>query len=650
MTYLALRKLRHLIPFGVLVQFVAASPIAAQSKPHAATPRAPAAHAATVAIPIEVTEASITDLAEAMSTGKVTSLQLVNAYLARIAAYDHAGPELNTIIRLNPTARKDAAARDLERKQGHVRGPLHGIPIIIKDNYDTGDMPTSGGSLALANSQPAHDGFLVKKLRNAGAVVIAKSNLHELAAGITSISSLGGQTRNPYDPTRCPGGSSGGTGAAIAASFATIGWGTDTCGSIRIPSAFGNLVGLRPTQGMVSRTGIVPLSHTQDIGGPLARTVTDLAIALDISVGFDPADSATRVLRDRALPRFQQSLDRNALRTARIGVLLPYFVDTEAEIADTVRAAIAAMRAQGATIVQLPVTEFDTLIAGTRVIDMETKFDLAEYLKSVPNAPVHSLHEILDRGLYDKQLEVRFRTADTVTSLNSDARKLTLRRQGLMRARMERIMDSLSLDAVAYPTMRQRPVFFGETQLGTTCALSAQTGLPAISFQAGFSADGLPIGIELLGRAFTDAKLVSLAFAFEQSGSHRRAPSTTPALVAGHAPVNAPFVVRASTRNTSVNGRFVYDAMHSALQWNVTLGGISPEKVLAIVLRRTNASESATAGTSRVIMRLLGPGMNHANGVLTLSETDRRALRDGRLTLALYDASGTSETKLAGNK
>jgi hypothetical protein len=175
---------------------------------------------------------------------------------------------------------------------------MHGIPVIIKDNYDTGDMPTSAGSLALATSQPARDGFVVQRLREAGAIILAKSNLHELAAGITSISSLGGQTRNPYDPTRCPGGSSGGTGAAIAASFAAVGWGSDTCGSIRYPSAYASLFGLRPTMGMVSRAGIVPLSHTQDIGGPLARTATDLAIALDVTVGYDSADATTRVLRD----------------------------------------------------------------------------------------------------------------------------------------------------------------------------------------------------------------------------------------------------------------------------------------------------------------------------------------------------------------
>ncbi|MEQ1691306.1 MAG: amidase family protein, partial [Gemmatimonas sp.] len=464
---------------------------------------------------VEVTEASITELRAAMANRRVTSVQLVNAYLARIAAYEHTGPALNALIRLNPNARAEAAERDAERRTGRIRGSLHGIPVIIKDNYDTGDMPTSGGSLALANSQPAHDAFVVKKLRDAGAIILAKSNLHELAAGITSISSLGGQTRNPYDPTRCPGGSSGGTGAAIAASFATVGWGSDTCGSIRIPSAYASLFGLRPTQGLVSRSGIVPLSHTQDIGGPMARTATDLAIALDVSVGYDATDSVTAVLQGKPLPRFEASLDRNALRGARIGVFLPYFRDTDAEIADTVRAALAAMKTLGATVIDVPLTDFDSLIANTGVIPYETKFDLINYLRGVPNAPVHSMREILDRGLFDRALEVRFRAIDTVQTLDTDRYRTTLRRQTLLRARIERIMDSLSLDALAYPTMRQKPVLIGEPQPGSTCNVSAQSGLPAISIPAGFMAEGLPVGIELIGRAFTDVRLVSLAYAYE---------------------------------------------------------------------------------------------------------------------------------------
>ena len=619
---------------------VAANSGAQSPKTGASAPSSSRARTRLALPSIDVTEASITELRAAMASGRTTSVQLVNAYLARIAAYEHAGPQLNALIRLNPNARAEAAQRDAERQAGRSRGALHGIPVIVKDNFDTFDMPTSGGSLALANSQPSADAFVIKKLRDAGAIILAKSNLHELAAGITSISSLGGQTRNPYDPARCPGGSSGGTGAAIAASFAAVGWGSDTCGSIRIPSAFGSLFGLRPTQGLISRTGIIPLSHTQDIGGPLARTVTDLAIALDVSVGYDAADAVTARLKDTPLPRFEAALDRNALRGARIGVFAPYFRDTDAEIADTVRAAIAAMKSLGATIVEVSAPEFDTLIANTSVIPMETKFDLIDYLKRVPNAPVHSMREILDKGLYDRALEVRFRAVDTVQSLDTDRYRTTLRRQTQLRTRMERILDSLSLDALAYPTMRQKPTLIGEPQLGGTCNLTAQSGLPSISIPAGFMDEGLPVGIELMGRAMSDVRLMALAYAFEQSGARRRAPTTTPPLVRGIAPAASAMVVRASTPRVAATARVMYDATTSTLRWSVQLTGAAMNDVQAVVLRRINsaATASSPALSARVIARLLGPGMRGARGSLQLSGAEQRALTDGRIVLALYNA------------
>ncbi|HYW31264.1 MAG TPA: amidase family protein [Gemmatimonas sp.] len=599
----------------------------------------------TVRTTLDVVEASVGDLSAMMASGRVTSAQLVDAYLARIAAYDHAGPSLNTLIRINPKARAEAAALDAERRAGRVRGSLHGIPVIIKDNYDTHDMPTSGGSLALANSQPARDAFVVKRLRDAGAVILAKSNMHELAAGITNIGSLGGQTRNPYDPARCPGGSSGGTGAAIAASFAAVGWGSDTCGSIRIPSAYGSLFGLRPTQGMVSRTGIIPLSHTQDIGGPLARTAMDLAVALDVTVGIDADDSTTRVLADRPLPRFEASLDRNALRTTRIGIFRPFFQDTDAEIADTVRAAVAAMRAAGATVVEVAVPEFDTLIANTAVTNMETKFDLANYLRTVPNAPVRTLREIIDAGLFDRALEARFQMIDTVSAPTSEAHTRALSRRVLLRARIERIMDSLSLDVLAYPTIRQKPVLAGETQTGSTCNLAAQSGLPAISIPAGFSAEGHPIGLELLGRSFSDTRLVSIAYAFEATGARRKAPYTTPALVNGRVPAawgGNSFVVRAGSSQATATGRFTFDATFGVLHWNAALAGSRPDDATAVVLRRVNMNGAASgpAGSTRVVARLLGPGMRAATGSIPLNATERLALQEGRFRLAVYGRNG----------
>ncbi|MBC7844651.1 MAG: amidase [Gemmatimonadaceae bacterium] len=588
---------------------------------------------------LEVSEASVTSLQDAMTRGQVTAEQLVRAYLARIAAYDHAGPGINALIRINPNAIRDARALDAERRAGKLRGPLHGIPVIIKDNYDTGDMPTSAGSLALATSRPAHDGFLVRRMRDAGAIILAKANMHELAAGITNVSSLGGQTRNPYDPARCPGGSSGGTGAAIAASFATVGWGSDTCGSIRIPSAFGSLFGLRPTQGMVSRTGIVPLSHTQDIGGPLARTATDLAIALDISVGYDSADSVTTVMRDRPLPHFQASLDRNAMRGARIGVFTHYFIDADPEIADSVRAAIAAMKTQGATVVDVTIADFDSLIANSGIINYETRTDLLAYLSHVPNAPVRSLHEIVDRGLFDRFQEQRYRLLDTMHGPGSEAHRKVLVKQSALRARIVQVMDSLSLDALAYPTLKQKPVLVGEAQTGSTCQLSAQTGLPAIAMPAGFSADGLPLSVELLGRAFTDVRLVSLAFAFEQANPRRRAPSTTPALVRGLAPAPVALLLGAAVTTAFSASQFRWDAAHSTLSWSVAVNATAQPGLQAVVLRRVNADSSrmGPSGSSRVISRLLGPGIPTGSGVITLNGFERRALESGRLSIAVYE-------------
>ena len=398
------------------------------------------------------TEKSITELQDAMSAGRTSSAALTNAYLARIAAYDHDGPAINAMIRLNPRARADAAALDTERKNGHVRGPLHGIPIVLKDNYDTKALATSAGSLALVNHVPAKDAFIVQRLRDAGAVILGKTNLHELASGVTSISSLGGQTLNPYDLSRCPGGSSGGTGAAVAASFAAVGWGTDTCGSIRIPSAFGSLFGLRPTMGMVSRDGIVPLALSQDVAGPMARTVTDLAIALDVTVGADPNDAATTIIAGQPLPKFRDSLRADALRGARIGIFKPYFRNADADVADTIRAAARSMQTLGADVIEVDMPDFDEAIAGTGAILYETRFDLVDYFTRPGVESVHSLGEILEKGLFDKALEARHKSADTATARDSEGHKHVLERQALLRARIIAFMDSLHLDAIAYPT------------------------------------------------------------------------------------------------------------------------------------------------------------------------------------------------------
>ncbi len=605
---------------GALLVAVGAAPCVAQA------PRPPR---------FDVYEASIPELQAAMQRGEVTAVQLVDAYVARIRAYDQQGPALNAIIRLNPQARAEAAALDAERARGSVRGPLHGIPVILKDNYDTRDLATSAGSLALASNVPGDDAFIVQRLRAAGAVILGKANMHELAAGITTISSLGGQTRNPYDPRRCPGGSSGGTAAAVAASFAAVGWGSDTCGSIRIPAAFNSLFGLRPTEGLVSRTGIVPLSHTQDVGGPLARTMTDLAIALDATIGPDPADSVTRVLAGRALPRFEDSLRADALRGRRLGVLRKEFTNVDRDVERVLHGALERLSERGAELVDVTIPDLDSVLAGSRAIDLETKFDLQRYLAGHPGAPVHSLSDILASGLYSTALAARLRRDDSVQVEDSEAHRAVLAKQAALRARLTRVLDSLGLDALVYPTMRQKPAFIGAPQSGSTCQLSAQSGLPALTAPAGFTADGLPVGIELLGRAFADGRLVALAYAFAQKGPARRAPPTTPPLVDGHAPAPVTFAVRAVPLHpgdsATATARFVFDRSAQHLSYDVRVEGTSAGRVLAVVLQRADS-----AGRGPVVYRMVPPVATRAAGTIALDGGEAAALTAGRLALVLY--------------
>jgi amidase len=506
------------------IERIGAAMVLAAALAAGAPPARPAAQS------FSVVEKSIPDLQAAMQAGTVTSKDLVTQYLARIKSYDQSGPRLNAMIALNPRAIEDAAALDAERRAGRVRGPLHGIPIVVKDNYATADMPTTAGSKALAGFEPHRDAFLIAKLREAGVVIMGKTNLHELAYGITSISSMGGQTLNPYDPTRNPGGSSGGTGSAVAANFAAAGMGTDTCGSIRNPSSENNLVGLRGTLGLSSRDGIVPLSHTQDIGGPLARSVTDLAIMLDATVGADPNDPLSGGGAGHIPPSYRDALSADALKGAHIGILTPLFgsAPEDGEVGAIVRRALDVMRQSGAETVEVTVPDFDALLQGTSTINAEFKFDLLDFLAHYPDAPVHSLGEILDSGKYHPAIEGVLRRANMVETRETDASRAALAKRGLAREAIMAAMKTERLDALAYPTLRRKPAKIGEAQGGSNCQLSATTGLPAISMPAGFTPDGLPIGIELLGGEFAESTLLKLAYSFEQVTHLRKLPPTTP--------------------------------------------------------------------------------------------------------------------------
>jgi amidase len=331
----------------------------------------------------ELMEATIPQLQAALTAGTVTSTDLVGMYLARIEAYDQKGPALNAISVTNKNALSDAAKLDAERRAGRSRGALHGIPVIVKDNYDTADMQTAAGSGALAGWVPPDDAFLVQKLHDAGAIIIAKSNMQEFAYGIITVGSLFGATRNPYALDRNPGGSSGGTGAAIAANFAAVGMGSDTCGSIRIPASHNSLVGIRGTQGLASRSGILPLSHTMDMGGPIGRSVTDVAVVLDAVVGYDPNDPPSSASVGNIPTSYTDFLQLTGLRRARIGLVTALLGSEpdDAQVATVIRAALSEMKGSGAEIIEIAIPNLTELLTdpggpGSLIIRHDFKFDL----------------------------------------------------------------------------------------------------------------------------------------------------------------------------------------------------------------------------------------------------------------------------------
>lgn len=477
--------------------------------------------------PGKVTETSILALQQQMAEGSLSSAALVDRYLARIDAYDQQGPQLNAILHLNETAQEQARALDQERQRTGPRSLLHGIPVVIKDNYNTTDMPTTGASQSLADFVPSREATQVRLLREAGAVILAKTNLHEFAYGITSVSSLGGQTRNPYDPTRVPGGSSGGTAAAVAASFAATGMGSDTCGSIRIPAAFNNLAGLRPTKGLSSIYGIMPLSHTQDVAGPLARTIEDLAIVLDLTTGYDPLDADTELMRGRDAPQFAAALGTTTLNGVRIGKLDNYLTDADPAIQTLFEQTFTHLEALGAEIVDITLDDMAQLISNSGLIGHEFETDLDAYLQTFGSTELADLEAIVASGQYhDAVAPLLSRSA--VAEQDPQRYAMAMAARDDLKRAINNIMDAQQLELIAYPPVSALPVLIGDNQPGNNCSLSGNSGFPALSLPIGFSDDGLPMGIELLGKPLSDAQLLALGFAIEQSWSQRRAPPTTP--------------------------------------------------------------------------------------------------------------------------
>jgi Asp-tRNA(Asn)/Glu-tRNA(Gln) amidotransferase A subunit family amidase len=487
-------------------------------------------------------EATISEIHAALASRNVTCAQVIEAHLRRIDAYDDRGPALNALISINPNATETAAAMDqLTNARDRDARPLHCIPVILKDNFDTADMPTTGGAVTLSSSVPLRDAFVVRKLRAAGAVIVAKANMTELALGGSTVSSLGGQTRNPYDLTRTPGGSSGGTGAAIAASFGVLGTGSDTGQSVRSPASAQNLVGLRPTRGLISRSGIIPASTTQDEAGPIARTVADAALMLDVMAGYDPDDPVTAFGAHRIPHTYSAFLDRSALKGARIGVLTEFFGNepVHQDVNAVAEQAIEIMSAAGASMVRVTSPALDRLTADLQLTSYEIKPAFDRYLAALgPRAPVRTLDEFIARGEFHPSiagtLEAQLRVIDGLN--DSEYKNRLLRRQDLRQWIMKLLADH-RLDAILYPHQRRLVVPIGEEQIERNGVLSNSSGFPAITFPAGFSPVtataplGVPVGLELLGPEWSEPKLLALAFAFEQAAALRRIPASTPSLL-----------------------------------------------------------------------------------------------------------------------
>jgi amidase len=512
---------------------------------------------------LNIETATVADLNKAFASGALTSEKLVTAYLQRIEAYDKKGPTINAVITLNPKALASAKALDAERKSGKVRGPLHGIPVVLKDNFDTYDLPTTGGSQLLEGSIPPDDAFVVKKLRDAGAIVLAKVNLSEWAGGGGSVgstqdpeirkkgsvpngfSSSGGQTRNPHDLTRGPSGSSGGTGAAISAVFAQFGLGTDTGGSVRGPSSVNGIVGLKPTLGLMSRDGIIPLALTFDTGGPMARSVYDVALALGAMTGVDAADPATQASAGKFEADYTKFLKAGALQGARIGIARD-FMGQDAETDRVIEAAIATLKKQGAVIVD-PV-KYPEFLLGARqplsnmIMAAEFKVQIGDYLKTTkPNYPksfadVVALYNDPKTGYRSPEKAFALRYQAGIALDVTDPVYLAGKNQGLamIKSSMLALFSKHRLDAIVYPTSpRPAPLIKPPTPAptgGSATSIANQTGFPDLIVPAGMTKEGLPVTLSFFGPAFSEAKLLAYGYDFEQATKARVLPKNTPAL------------------------------------------------------------------------------------------------------------------------
>jgi len=503
---------------------------------------------ATTIKPFVLDEVTISDLHDGMKSGKFTARSLVEKYRERIGEIDKKGPAINSIIQLNPDAMAIADALDQERKAKGIRGPLHGVPVLIKDNIDTADnMMTTAGSLALVGSKPLTDSFVAKKLRAAGAVILGKTNLSEWANirsshSTSGWSGRGGLTRNPYALDRNPCGSSSGSGAAVSANLCAGAIGTETDGSIVCPSSANGIVGIKPTVGLVSRSGIIPISHSQDGAGPMCRTVKDAAILLGALTGADPEDLATADSAGKSRTDYTQFLDANGLKGARIGVARKYFGFSDA-VDKLMEQSLDAMKKQGAILIDpADIDTFGKFDDSELVVFMyELKADLNAYLARLgPGSPVHSLKEIIDFNERNSDKEMPYFGQDLFLKAEAKGPLSTreyLDAQGkdhrLARTEgIDALMDKHRLDAIVAPT--GGPAWItdlvnGDHVAGGSSNAAAVAGYPNINVTAGLIS-GLPVGISFFGRAWSEAALIRLAYAFEQATNARQSPRFLPTI------------------------------------------------------------------------------------------------------------------------